>query len=122
MTPIEKAKITRRRNAAIKERALRKWHKDRLSDLTRRLAAFTDIGKLGVRKLTAIKRMAADERCDANVRAIALTMAKKFQHEAAETIATAKTTAAEATREPKRDWGVPSTLEEWDALRKRPRR
>ena len=101
-----KASITRQRNAAIKARVHRVWCLEKLADLSRRLDALT-----GFKKLAKIEALAADDRGNANVRAVATAKAKEV-HAGIDT-------ARQTLKPTMPSFDLPRTSAEWDALKQK---
>ena len=100
---------TRQRNAEKKARVLHAWRIERLAHVSRRFDALA-----GFKKLAKIEALAADERGNANMRAVAADKAKTVRRG----IHTQKQ-AAKPFKPSASVGGLPSTLAEWDAKRRK---
>jgi hypothetical protein len=102
---------TRQRNAEKKAQFLRAWRIERLVHVSRRFDALA-----GFKKLAKIEALAADDRGNADVRAVATEKAKTVQRE----IHTKKQAAKPFKRSVSLG-GLSSTLAGWGAKRRKKR-
>jgi hypothetical protein len=97
---------TQQRNAEKKERVLRAWRIERLAHVSRRFDAL-----VGFKKLAKIEALAADDRGNANVRAVAADKAKTVRRETH-----TQKQAARPFQPSASVGGLPNTLAEWKTL------